>query len=146
MRIGIGQLVSNPFAPVIPIPGASTWSFIPGCVQGTEKECRTSSVSSTPVATTPVSQPQTQSAAQASSQPPANVTVMPNTAPSPVPAPTKLTPQSLVQPLPDVTAIFNPLPVPCSSWQELNAAIEQNPVIAVAVLAGLYLLLRKRGR
>lgn len=67
-------------------------------------------------------------------------------APAPIPAPAKLTPQSLVRTSPDITAVFEPQPVPCSSWQSFNSTIEDHPAIAVAVLAGLYLLLRKRGR
>ncbi len=57
-----------------------------------------------------------------------------------------LTPQNLVPIFPDITARLAPVPAACSSWDNLNAAIEQNPVIAVAVLAGLYFLLRKKGR
>jgi len=61
---------------------------------------------------------------------------------------TKLTPQTLVRPMPDITAMLAPAPpAPCSAWQDLNAAIQSAPILSIAILAGAYLLLRpKKGR
>jgi hypothetical protein len=59
---------------------------------------------------------------------------------------THLTPQTLVQPLPNITSSLAPAPVSsnCTPWDELNQAISDHPVIAIAALAGLYLLLKGR--
>ena len=61
--------------------------------------------------------------------------------------PAVLTPQSIVQAIPTVT--LQPLPVyECDWWSELNANIEQNPLIAVSVLvlAGLAAVSHRKGR
>jgi hypothetical protein len=73
-------------------------------------------------------------------------------APAPVSAnPTlpMLTPQNITQPLPDITAATAPTPVAtpsCSFWCVLNQAIDDNPLIAVAILAGGAALLWPRGK
>jgi hypothetical protein len=70
--------------------------------------------------------------------------VVPTTpaAPAPAPAIPVLTPQNIVQPLPDITAVVAPIPEQsCSFWCDLNTAIAANPMIAVAVLAGAAFLL-----
>jgi hypothetical protein len=55
-----------------------------------------------------------------------------------------LTAQSIVQPLPDIARSLTPMaqPPPCSFWCDLNGAIQDNPVIAVGVLIGAFLLIR----
>lgn len=85
----------------------------------------------------------------------------PAPAPPPVPPPPpsvlmspslavpNLTPQNVVQPLPDITATVKPTPIPtaqCSLWCDLNAAIAANPLMAVLILAGGAFLLWPRGR
>ena len=56
-------------------------------------------------------------------------------------APAVLTPQSIVQPLPDITAVFAPIPVSnCSGWQSVNGWVQDNPLLAGALLFGAYLL------
>ena len=59
-----------------------------------------------------------------------------------------LTPENIVQPLPQITQnAIPPVPVSgqCDWWSELNGAIAQNPGMAVLILAGAtYLLWRKR--
>jgi hypothetical protein len=59
---------------------------------------------------------------------------------------TRLTPQTLVRPLPNITASLAPAPPApnCTPWDQLNQAISEYPLIAVAALAGLYFLLRQR--
>lgn len=49
-----------------------------------------------------------------------------------------LTPENIVQPLPDITVVLQPQPVfpDCSMWSRVNGAIAEHPVIAIAVLAG----------
>jgi hypothetical protein len=56
----------------------------------------------------------------------------------------KLSPQTLQRPLPSITSALAPAPPApnCTAWDELNGAIEQYPIIAVGILAGLYFLLR----
>ena len=56
----------------------------------------------------------------------------------------KLTPQTLQRPLPSITSALAPAPPApnCTAWDQLNGAIEQYPIIAVGILAGLYFLLR----
>lgn len=57
-----------------------------------------------------------------------------------------LSPQNIVQPLPDVTATLAPVPeCPHSLWCNLNQAIAQNPIIAIAALAGAAFLLWPKG-
>lgn len=66
---------------------------------------------------------------------------------APAAMPVALTPQNIVQPLPDIVAVVAPLPIPqpVSIWCELNAAITNNPLLAVAALAGVaFLLWRKK--
>ena len=74
---------------------------------------------------------------------------LPATLPSPVPPaamPVALTPQNIVQPLPDIVAVVAPLPIPqpVSIWCELNAAITNNPLLAVAALGGIAFLLWRK--
>lgn len=67
----------------------------------------------------------------------------PATQPPPI-----LTPQNIVQPLPDIGAMLSPVPVPDperSLWCDLNAAIAQHPFIALGVLvAGAALVWRRK--
>lgn len=68
------------------------------------------------------------------------------TPPPPIPT---LTPQNIIQPLPDIAQPLEPvvLAVPdCSLWCVINGAIAENPALAVAALAGLALLLWPKGR
>jgi len=60
----------------------------------------------------------------------------------------RLTPQTLVRSFPDITAALAPAPPApvCDLWQEMNGWIEDNPLIAAAVLAGVFFLARKKGR
>lgn len=79
-------------------------------------------------------------------QPPPTAAVIPTSAPMPAPAIPVLTPQNIVQPLPDITAVVAPEPEPtCSFWCDLNSAIAANPMIAVAILAGAAFLLWPKG-
>jgi hypothetical protein len=68
--------------------------------------------------------------------------------PHPPAAPPVLTPQSIVQPLPDIAAMLAPVAVAsprCSVWCDLNAAIQEHPLIALAILAaGAALIWRKK--
>ena len=61
---------------------------------------------------------------------------------------TRLTPQTLVPRLPNIVSALAPAPPApnCTAWEELNGAISEHPVIAMAILAGLYLLLKNKGR
>lgn len=68
--------------------------------------------------------------------------------PGPSPSIPQLTPQNIVQPIPDITAIVVPAPEPpceCSFWCDLNQTISANPLAAVAVLLGAAWLLWPRG-
>ena len=60
-----------------------------------------------------------------------------------------LTPQNVVQPLPDITRALEPVPIPtskCSLWCDLNAAIAEHPVMAIAILIGTaYVIGSRRG-
>ena len=59
----------------------------------------------------------------------------------------RLTPQTLVARMPNIAAMLAPAPPSpnCTAWQQLNQAISEHPAIAVVALAGLYLLLKKKG-
>ncbi len=62
-----------------------------------------------------------------------------------------LTPENIVQPLPDITTVLQAQPVQaeCTAWDKLNGAIGANPGIAIAVLAGLAIAVfvhHKKGR
>ncbi len=61
---------------------------------------------------------------------------------------TRLTPQTLVPRLPNIVSALAPAPPApsCTAWEELNGAISEHPAIAIAALAGLYLLLKPKGR
>lgn len=60
----------------------------------------------------------------------------------PLPA---LTPQNIVQPFPNITAAIAPQPVACSTWEQLNGWIAQNPIVAVVLLlAAGWIALPKR--
>ena len=58
-----------------------------------------------------------------------------------------LTPQNIVQPLPDVAAAVAPVPVAEDSglWCSLNGAIAENPMLAVLTLAAVAVLLWPKG-
>jgi hypothetical protein len=59
----------------------------------------------------------------------------------PASTPPRLNPQNIVNPLPDITQALAPVPVStCSQWQELNGWIQDNPLIAVGILAGAFFL------
>lgn len=68
--------------------------------------------------------------------------------PQPVPVTMPvLTPQNIVQPLPDITSIA-PMPLAendCSLWCVLNGAITAHPVIAVAILVGVAFIVWPKG-
>jgi hypothetical protein len=54
-----------------------------------------------------------------------------------------LTPANIVQPLPDITQANQPVPIPTedtSCWCSLNQAINNNPVISLAILAAVAVL------
>lgn len=55
--------------------------------------------------------------------------------------PARLTPQNLARPLPDITQVLAPQQPVCSTWDNLNSWINQNPGIAVVGLAGVFLLI-----
>lgn len=63
-----------------------------------------------------------------------------------------LTPQNIVQPLPDITSVTAPTPAPqgapCSFWCDLNRAISEHPLVAVLLLglAGAACWSGKHGR
>lgn len=60
-----------------------------------------------------------------------------------------LTPQNIVQPLPDISEMLAPRPVPlpdASLWCVLNGAIEEHPLIAGLILAGGIWLLWRKGK
>jgi len=57
----------------------------------------------------------------------------------------QLTPQNIVQPMPDIAAAVQPVQVVSTPWCDLNAWVASNPAIAVLVLLGSAALLwRKR--
>lgn len=58
-----------------------------------------------------------------------------------------LTPQNIVQPLPDVAAAVAPAPVAQddSMWCQINGAIAENPMLAVLALAAAAVLLWPKG-
>lgn len=58
-----------------------------------------------------------------------------------------LTPQNIVQPLPDVAAAVAPVPVADDSslWCQINGAIAENPMLAVLTLAAMAVLLWPKG-
>lgn len=59
--------------------------------------------------------------------------------------PSKLTPQNLVRPIPDITEALRSIPVAeATGWCGLNQSIADNPLIAVGILAGAFLLISKR--
>lgn len=64
-------------------------------------------------------------------------------APAPVLPPLPaLTPDNILQPMPDITLATQaiPLPLECSVWSKVNHWIGENPVIAVVILAGVALV------
>jgi hypothetical protein len=67
--------------------------------------------------------------------------------PAPPPPPPTLTPYNIATPLPDITLALQPLPTlpPCSWWESLNGAIEQHPVIALAVVAAAAFIFWPKG-
>lgn len=66
--------------------------------------------------------------------------------PVPLPGIPVLTPQNIVQPLPDITQVATPCQEQeCSFWSVVNAEIEKHPGWSVAILVGA-LLLFKGGR
>ena len=67
--------------------------------------------------------------------------------PPPVYPPPVLTPQNILQPLPDITQANAPVMISTGGcWCDLNQAIEQNPLIAVLALAAATMMLLPRGR
>jgi hypothetical protein len=93
--------------------------------------------------------------------PPAAPSIMPTQASANPPAgqpaspPPVLTPQNIVQPVPDITQAWNPVPSPTqkrSFWCDINGSIDAHPAIAAAVLAIAALIVmhdgnrRKRGQ
>lgn len=51
--------------------------------------------------------------------------------------PANLTPKTIVQPMPDITAALSPIPVQqCSLWESVNGWISDNPLLAAALLVG----------
>jgi hypothetical protein len=57
-----------------------------------------------------------------------------------------LTPLSITQPLPDITATLGPVPV-SDPWCEFNTWLNANPLLAVGILAGTaFVLWPRRGR
>lgn len=71
-------------------------------------------------------------------QVPASTPYTPPPAPPVIPA---LTPENIVQPLPDITTVLQPQPVQieCGTWDQINGIIAANPVVAGIVLAGFAL-------
>lgn len=69
-----------------------------------------------------------------------------STAPSYAPA--RLTPQNIVQAMPDITLALAPVPVQsCDAWLEVNGWISDNPLLAAAILAGTFVIAwRQSGR
>ena len=68
--------------------------------------------------------------------------------PQPVVPPVMLTPQSIVQPMPNITQPNTPVPLPVpdtSCWCNLNQWIEDNPILAGLVLVGFGLAVLPRG-
>ena len=58
--------------------------------------------------------------------------------------PAKLTPQNLVRPVPDITEALRPVTVAqATGWCGLNQSISDHPMVAVGILAGAFLLLRR---
>lgn len=56
----------------------------------------------------------------------------------------KLTPQTLVQTFPDITAVLAPVQPQCSGWQQINAWINSNPAIAALGLVAVYFFFRSQ--
>lgn len=81
-------------------------------------------------------------------QPPQPSTTIANTnvskavaAAVPPSVPARLTPQSIVNPLPDISLTLAPVPVAtCSDWQGLNGWIADHPLLATGILAGAFIL------
>jgi hypothetical protein len=76
---------------------------------------------------------------------------LPQVPSAPAPVIPALTPENIVQPLPDITTVLQAQPVQpdCSGWDKLNGAIGANPGVAIAVLAGFALAVfvhHKKGR
>jgi hypothetical protein len=68
------------------------------------------------------------------------------TAAAPTSISARLTPQNIVSPMPDITQALAPVPVAtCSDWQLLNGWIQDNSLLAAAILAGAFML-AYRGR
>jgi hypothetical protein len=68
--------------------------------------------------------------------------------PQPAVAPVMLTPQSIVQPMPNITQANAPVPLPVSDgscWCQLNQWIDQNPILAGLILVGFGLAVLPRG-
>lgn len=71
--------------------------------------------------------------------------------PTPAQAPPTLTPQNIIQPLPNITIANAPVPVQTESpscWCQVNDFINENPLMALFALAGVALLVlpKKGGR
>ena len=63
------------------------------------------------------------------------------TAAAPPSLPAKLSPQNIVNPLPDITQALAPVSVStCSTWQGFNGWIQDNPLIAAGILAGAFVI------
>lgn len=85
-----------------------------------------------------------QVAAPPSIAPPSITTQAPPTAPLPnLPV---LTPQNIVQPLPDITLTVMPAPQPCGMWADVNGWIAANSEIAVLIVLGLAFVVWPRKR
>ena len=56
----------------------------------------------------------------------------------------RLTPQNIARPLPDITAVLEPMQPECSGWQQLNGWINDNPAIAAVGLVAVYFLFRSQ--
>jgi hypothetical protein len=164
MRIGIGQISNYPGpSPVTLIDG--TVISTPETTKATAAQClpyqcgedssNTAALmwcawwgqSGVKACTDPACAPYQQACVMKSSPPPAvtNAAAAPAVAKaiaqSPTPMPAKLTPQNIVQALPDVTLALQPVQVEsCSSWDAVNGWISDNAVLAGLLLAGVFVI------
>ena len=164
MRIGMGQVSAEVFVPVNypgfgPMGAGSTTAIATltgDDISTTETDNPVASQVTATQAAVPAI-PIVAAAAPATSLPPPLPS--PN-APTPLPfgnPPTPLqtgpnagiqilTPQSIVSPFPDLTGAVAPNEPAPSLWCQLNTAIADQPVISIAVLAGIAILLWPKGK
>jgi hypothetical protein len=90
----------------------------------------------------------TPAALPAAPPPPVKQTLIGTSKTQPTKQAPRLTPQTLVRPVPNITAILAPAPSApsCNLWQQLNGWIEEYPLIAAGALVAAYLMARKKGR